>query len=353
MQRTLTIWLFLLSLICASAAPAQQIFPQFADVYVDDFGELLGPEDEQSIRQQLIALYDKTGIEAVLVTVPSLARYRATEISAYTQALFNTWGVGNKSANNGVMVLISKTDRKLWITVGDGIGHSLDADLQDTINTFFLPPFRTEHYPAGIHDGITELVRQLEVKAGVLAPPNFFEKIVSFLQHATNGLLAALAAILGALGFAASWLYQQWSRSRPRFCPADGARMDLLSESADDAKLEHGQTVEESVGSVDYDVWSCPKCQHVTVERYSRWFSSYGACKSCNYRTLQGTTTVLNAATTSSSGLKRIDYHCANCSAEYSVTQTIPRLSSSSGSGSSRSSFGGGRSSGGGAGGSW
>jgi len=83
------------------------------------------------------------------------------------------------------------------------------------------------------------------------------------------------------------------------------------------------------------------------------WFSRYGACRACGFRTVEGTTTVLDQATTSSEGRKRIDYHCHNCGDNYSVEHAIPRRSDRSSSGSRRSSFGGGRSSGGGASGRW
>ena len=76
-------------------------------------------------------------------------------------------------------------------------------------------------------------------------------------------------------------------------------------------------------------------------------------CPECAYRTLETTSTVLSAATKTSTGRKRIDYDCRNCSHSDSETRTIPKISESSSSGSSRSSFGGGSSSGGGASGSW
>jgi uncharacterized protein len=126
--------------------------------------------------------------------------------------------------------------------------------------------------------------------------------------------------------------------------------MELMREAADDSRLQPGQTIEEQLGSVDYDVWHCAACQHVTIESYRRWFSGYGACRSCNYRTLQGTTTIVSAASTTSTGLKRISYHCHNCGANWVETRIIPEISSAS---SGRSSFGGGSSSGGGGSGRW
>ena len=124
-------------------------------------------------------------------------------------------------------------------------------------------------------------------------------------------------------------------------------------EEADDEHLDGGQRLEEFLKSVDYDVWHCPDCGHMTIKRYLGWFSGYSTCPDCNYRTLETTSTVLQPATKTRSGRKRVDYECRNCRYTDSEIRTIPKISDKSSSGSSRSSFGGGSSSGGGASGSW
>ena len=122
--------------------------------------------------------------------------------------------------------------------------------------------------------------------------------------------------------------------------------------SKENLYLDEGSRVEESIKSVDYDVWQCPECEHIHIERWRNWFSRYGACRACNYRALESDNRVLRSATTSSSGLKEITYECVHCGETWMETKTIPRRSSSSSS-SSSSSFGGGSSSGGGGSGSW
>ncbi|MEO8530799.1 MAG: TPM domain-containing protein, partial [Deltaproteobacteria bacterium] len=142
------------------------------------------------------------------------------------------------------------------------------------------------------------------------------------------------------------------NRTKPRQCPKDQTRMVLLDEQWDDNHLQHGQLTEEQLGSVDYDVWQCQSCKTVTIEGYRKWFTRYGACRECGFRTVEGTEHVVRSATTSSEGLAEVDYHCMNCDTRYTVSRTISRRSESSSS-SSHSSFGGGSSSGGGASGRW
>ena len=156
--------------------------------------------------------------------------------------------------------------------------------------------------------------------------------------------------VVGLLGL------RRWNRKRVRVCKDCKTPRTLLDESADDEHLHDGQQTEESIGSVDYDVWWCERCDDVLVLRYSAWFSGYSNCPQCNNSTKSSNSTTLRSATRYSEGLKRIDEKCAHCSYRNSYTRTIPRLpepSTSSSSSSGSSSFGGGRSSGGGSSGSW
>jgi uncharacterized protein len=123
--------------------------------------------------------------------------------------------------------------------------------------------------------------------------------------------------------------------------------MARLDEVADNAHLTAAEKVEERVGSVDYDIWSC-RCGQSVKLRYGSWLSSYGKCGQCQAKTLEATTTTLVGATTSSSGRARVDERCAHCNFSRSYERTIPRIQRSSSSSSSRGS-----SSGRGSSGSW
>lgn len=144
-------------------------------------------------------------------------------------------------------------------------------------------------------------------------------------------------------------------RDAPRTCEC-GKSMRRLSEREDDAYLEKGHVAEESIGSVDYDVWVCD-CDKFAIESY-KGKTSAQKCTKCSYKTYRVTNTrTLKSATTSSSGLREVTHKCANCDYTKVTNEVIPQISTSSSSGgssgSSGSSFGGGRSGGGGAGSSY
>jgi uncharacterized protein len=142
--------------------------------------------------------------------------------------------------------------------------------------------------------------------------------------------------------------------------------MVLLGEAEDDAHLSPAERVEERLGSVDYDVWSCPSCAHAVKLRYGAFFTSYSRCPKCRAITVSRTTRTLRSATHSGTGLEEITERCEHCSYRHADRRRIPRLASpptsapgagsssgSSGSPGSSSGFSGGSSSGGGASGSW
>jgi uncharacterized membrane protein YgcG len=181
------------------------------------------------------------------------------------------------------------------------------------------------------------------------------------LREGFERFRTAIFGTFAALFFGAVWAFRRWWRRRPRNCEECGNPRQLLGEAADDEHLTAGQKTEESVGSVDYDVWWCGRCRDALVLDYSSWFSGHSKCPQCSNRTRKSATTTVQRATEYSGGVERIDESCAHCSYRNSYTRTTARLTrsssrsswSSSSRSSSSSSFGGGRSSGGGSSGSW
>lgn len=170
----------------------------------------------------------------------------------------------------------------------------------------------------------------------------------------------AVTATLGAL-----WHHwRKYRRYGPRGCSKCGTALERLGEQQDDEHLDAAQKLEEKIGSVDYDVWFCPACLHNYTERYISYFSGYGDCQACQSRTFkEGPQQTIQAATTYSTGVARIEGRCVRCNKKSVRTVILPKISQSSGSsgsgfssgggGGGGSSFGGGSSSGGGASGGW
>jgi uncharacterized protein len=153
-------------------------------------------------------------------------------------------------------------------------------------------------------------------------------------------------------------------RNAPYTCKC-GSEMHKLDEWDDNAYLSESQAKEETMNSVDYDVWLCATCSETLVLYYENIRSKIRFCDNCSAKTLRQTKEeTIERATESSTGIGRKYFTCSNCKATKEVEYTIPKISSStsssgssgsssSESSSSSSSWGGGSSGGGGAGSSW
>lgn len=341
-----------LLVLCGTAAA--QTFPPDSGFYINDYADLLSSTEEDQLRTTLDNLYEARDIEFTVLTIARLNNYGHTgSIESFATALFNAWGIGDAQRNDGLLLLVSRFDRELRIEVGAGYGRDLDRPMKRIIDNDIVPYFRRDDYSGGIFKGVEQVI--VEVTGTY---PDEYDS--SALQRTWNGfkrllinlgwwLIAPFAALIPF----AIRLIRRIQRNRPRICPNDGSRMRRYLEETEDNSLSPGQLVEERLESVDYDVWYCDRCDHVTIEGYRAWFSRYGACRECHYRTVEGDSRTVQAATYSSSGLRETDYSCHHCKARYTVQTTIPRKTRSSSSSSGGRSRGGGRSSGGGASGSW
>jgi uncharacterized protein len=351
-------------------------YPRARDPYVNDHAGLLTPADRDSVRATFVRLRQASGIHATLLTIESIHEFDTPDstVEAFATHVFNRWGVGDSIRNDGVLMLVARGDRRVRIELGRGYDSRYDARMQKVIDGTVLPDFRDGQFADGVRDGAAAMARAVAepfpAETGPAAQTLVDGGPAAGTVEAGGvgagvfvGLVIGLAVLV--MGFGA------WSRSSPRKCATCKTEMQRLDEASDDVYLGSGGTLEEWLGSVNYDVWKCATCGGHTVEAYNRWFSGYSACGTCSRRTLSTRTRTLVSATYSHGGEQEVVRDCRNCGFHDVDVIHTPHLtrpshapssfssstSSSSGSvsssGSSGSGFGGGSSSGGGASGSW
>jgi uncharacterized protein len=349
--------IFFLLIILWPLQAAAQNYPDYTSTYVNDFAGVLDPPSEARITDMLKAVRAERDVEMTVVTINRRLDYGdSASMEAFATGLFNYWGIGDATRNDGIMILVLVEDREMRIELGAGYPLGFDDRAKRIIEHHFIPWFKQLDYQNGIEAGVAETIKRTKLDSEdmrVSFPGKLREVGYTVRDSTTSGGL--FAWIFGALGLAGlgggAFSIRRHLRNRPRVCDICDRKMVRLNEQSDDAWLAHGQKVEESLQSKDYDVWYCKTDDHVLIEGYKSWFSAYSACPNCDFQTLHSNRTVLTAATTSSSGRARVDYNCRNCDHSYTEHVTIARISKSSSS--SGSSFGGGSSSGGGASGSW
>jgi len=294
----------------------------------------------------------------------------------FATELFNRWRLDTRERNRGVLLLAAINDRKAEIVLGDGYPEAATQVTDRIMRDVVVALFKAGRPREAMVEGARALVEGLildgphppelppgasRIPAARLAttprlppPPTTAPGLVEMATSvAAENPLPVTGGVGGALlgGVA---LTRRHLRRRPRTCPSCSTTMTRLDEAADDAHLSSGEKAEERVGSVDYDIWACPGCRHTLKLRYGALFTSYAGCPGCQSKTLKSETTTVQSATTTSTGLARVDETCAHCSHRRSYTRMLPRVqqraSSSSSSSSSRSGC---SSSGRGSSGSW
>lgn len=142
-------------------ADAGASYPEARENYVNDYAGILGDADAQALRGVLDKLEKETGVEGTVVTVNSVEEYGANSVDAFATGLFNYWGVGDKSKNNGFMILVSMFDKKFRIELGEGYGTRHNAAMRNIAEQTMPPYFRTGNYGAGLRQGTAEVISNL------------------------------------------------------------------------------------------------------------------------------------------------------------------------------------------------
>jgi uncharacterized protein len=159
-------FLLLVALLFAVPAAAQT-FPALSGRVVDQ-ADLLTPQQEAALTQQLEALQQASSRQLVVLTVPNLQGY---EIEEYGVGLGRHWNIGQQGANNGAILIVAVTERKIRIEVGYGLeGILTDALSSQIISRDIRPRFRENDYPGGITAGVNAIIQQLQ------APPEAAEQ---------------------------------------------------------------------------------------------------------------------------------------------------------------------------------
>jgi uncharacterized protein len=150
--------LALLVLIAPAAALAAPKFPPLTGRVVDN-AKLLSPATEQQLTARLEQLEQQTGRQLVVATIPDLQGY---EIEEYGYQLGRAWGIGSEKSDDGVILLVAPSDRKVRIEVGYGLEPILtDALTSVILQTRVLPHFRDGKMEEGVIDGTQALAEQL------------------------------------------------------------------------------------------------------------------------------------------------------------------------------------------------
>ncbi|HYE61008.1 MAG TPA: TPM domain-containing protein [Phycisphaerales bacterium] len=163
-----------LPVLTPCSAKAQVTYPPrpAEGQFVSDLAELIKPEDEAAVTKSADAFLKSKGIPVIVVTINSLADYGAARwpIERYAMNLFGEWGVGTTDRNTGVLLLVSKGDRKVRIEMGGAFTHERDVAAAQIINGVIVPRFKKGDFSGGIRDGVEAITKNIDNPTKAFTP---------------------------------------------------------------------------------------------------------------------------------------------------------------------------------------
>ncbi len=117
-----------------------------------DYANILPDSEKQELENKLVRFSDTTSTQLVIVTIDDL---KGDDIQILTPTWAHKWGIGQKKEDNGVFILLSKNDRKIWISSGYGLEHLLTAGtIGEIVRNRIIPEFKNGSYYNGLNSGI-------------------------------------------------------------------------------------------------------------------------------------------------------------------------------------------------------
>ena len=133
--------------------------PPLSGRVVDVIGAL-APQQKRDLEAKLAGFEQRTGSQiAVLIVGTTFPE----PIEAYSIRVADAWKLGRKSVDDGVLVVVARSDRAMRLEVGYGLeGAVPDAVAKRLIEEAFTPGFREEDIYGGLSQGVDRLIRVID-----------------------------------------------------------------------------------------------------------------------------------------------------------------------------------------------
>ena len=127
--------------------------------WVNDYEHLLRPDDTAVIATLCRQYRQETGNQLVVVTITPIMVPKPV-FDCYATLLANTWAIGDKGKDNGIVVSVSQEEAQMRIDIGKGLEQKISNEATKAIiDTAFVPSFTKDKYGAGIIKGIKVLMQ--------------------------------------------------------------------------------------------------------------------------------------------------------------------------------------------------
>ena len=132
--------------------------------FVNDFADVIDSAAEDEIYSRAAALQEKTTAQVAVVTVDTLD---GEEPADYALGIGREWGVGQEDEDNGVVILLAKTERQIYIAVGYGLEGALpDSKTGRIIDVYGLDYLKKDDFSKGLLEIFKAVVNEVYIEYG-------------------------------------------------------------------------------------------------------------------------------------------------------------------------------------------
>lgn len=361
--------------------------PRKIGSYVYDSAGLLESRDIEEINDSLRLLEKKTGAQFLIVITSNLKDF---EPKPFAVELFNTWKIGRKKYDDGLLLLIVKERRRWEFETGYGLEGVLnDAFLKQTGEDILVPAFKKSEYGKGLLLTVNSI--DLKLKKEYTASPVNESRVKN---HKTNkkwknsiGISYDAAiwiiSIIGLIYFIlciwssvynflnlknAANIYKKTeeeyeicrnlkyefhnfpnyqiylfpiplffifhhfksvfeeSRRKTRSCNKCRSEMMLLSQSAGDLFLTPKQKANRVKLKAEYDVWQCKSCGELKIYPYWEDMWVKRDCMSCKSNTVDKRIIDYKPPTRTEEGYYLWENTCLSCGFEVTEKEIVQKI---------------------------
>src|SRR3970040_2277666 len=124
---------------------------------VYDYANILSATEKAQLEEKLIKYSDSTTTQIVIITIESL---KGEDIGILTPKWGQQWGIGGTAKDdNGVLILLAKAERKIWISPGYGLEDRLTAGIGGEITRkIIITEFKAGSYYRGLDKGTDAII---------------------------------------------------------------------------------------------------------------------------------------------------------------------------------------------------
>ena len=177
-------------------------------IYVQDYAGVLSGETKTKINQLGSKIDKQTRAQVVVVTVKSL---EGSSIQNYSLTLLRQWKIGDKSLDNGVLLLVSVGDKASRIEVGYGLEGAInDAKAGRIQDEYLIPYLQRDEYDQGIWNTYKAVMREVSGEYGIASPQDNKGGTQGQTQGWWDGLpgWAQIAVLVGFVSlFLLDWVF--------------------------------------------------------------------------------------------------------------------------------------------------